>query len=435
MSKKRIEKILFSEKDKKVYFQNNNVSAINNNTENALIFNAKKLGSGGTGKVYKIPHGAYPIPIAIKRYSDKVLSENGAAIDSYLRSLIVFRKNMTDDIRRKIDKFTVWPQRLVYDYDTDEICGFTMHLIPEQFFTSINIAGEDEKKESNLDFVLHGAKFRKKYGLPLLSAKGRAKIVYDFLSTVSMLHNNDYILGDLSPKNLLIAVDKSNQSKNRILFIDTDSYRKRGSVHPLQQLHTPDWIPPECQKASVELSKLTPNANPSLLSRLKVDMFIQNQYTDVYKVCLAIIRLYHDGDHASIITSSYSADKKLRTNISDEFANYILQGLSDLPKARPSINDLLTSFVNSVNAKLKAPEISKLEAMIDIGDEEAMYNLGIAYARGNGVAIDKHKAQMLLYKAYLRGNIEAIFALVDLFDNPPEHFINEAVKHGYVGAK
>jgi serine/threonine protein kinase len=317
------------------------------------VSSSKKLGGGGTAKVYKVPAGAFPVPIAIKRYSDKILAKDGAAIGSYLRSLIEFRKNLPDDMRRIIDNFALLPQRLVYDNDNDKVCGFTMQLIPPIFFEKIKVAGEDEIKESNLDFVLHGADFRRKHGLPPVSAKGRAKIIHDFMQIVLILHNHDYVLGDLSPKNILISIDERDQSKNRILFIDTDSYRKKGSIHPLKQLHTPDWIPLECQKASDELSKLTPNANPNLIARLEVDMFIQNQCTDVYKLCLAIMRLYHEGDHSSIITESESADKKLRKDIGEEFADYILLGLSDKPDERPFVSTLRTCFKNSMLAKQK----------------------------------------------------------------------------------
>ena len=344
MEKQRIEKIKFSAKDKEVHFCMGEVVS---------VYPIRKIGEGGTAKIYKVPAGAYPIPIAIKRYSDNVLKKEGAALGSYLRSLIEFRNNLPADIRKIIDNFTVWPQRLLYDYDSDKVCGFTMQLIPVLFFTNIKIAGEGELKESNLDFILHGAEFRRKHGLPLISVKGRAKFIYDLLQIVSILHNHDYVLGDLSSKNILLAIDEHDQYKNRILFIDTDSYRKKGSINPLKQLNTPDWIPPECQKASDELSKLTPNANPNLIARLEIDMFIQNQFTDIYKVCLAIIRLSHEGDHASIITKSDSADKKLRKDIGEEFADYVLRGLSENPDKRPSVTDMLTCFKNAMLAQQK----------------------------------------------------------------------------------
>jgi len=344
----RIEKIKFSDKDKKASFY------LHGGANDApMVFSTMKLGGGGTAKVYKVPAGAFPVPIAIKRYEDKILSENGAAIGSYLRSLIEFKKTLPDDIRRILDNHTVWAQRLVYDHENDNICGFTMQLIPDLFFTEIIVAGEKEIKESNLDFVLHGADFRRGHGLPVLTNKGREKIVYDFMRIVSVLHSYDYVLGDLSPKNILIAVDKNDQSENRIIFIDTDSYRKNGGIHPFRQLHTPDWIPPECQKAGEELNKLTPNANPNKIARLKIDMFIQNQCTDIYKMSLAITRLYHEGEHASIITESNSADKILRNDIGDEFADYVLRGLSEKPDERPSAGAMLDCFRNSMQAKRK----------------------------------------------------------------------------------
>jgi len=345
MEKQSIERILFSAKDRKAYFCKPD--------DDVYVSSAKKLGGGGTAKVYKIPAGAFPIPIAIKRYSDKILEKDGAAIGSYLRSLMEFRKNLPDDMRKVIDNFTVWPQRLVFDYESDKVCGFTMQLIPDLFFVKIKIAGEDELKESNLDFVLHGKEFRRKHGLTPVSAKGRAKIVYDFIQIIYVLHSHDYVLGDLSPKNILLIIDEHDQSNNRILFIDTDSYRKKGSIHPLKQLHTPDWIPPECQRASNELSNLTPNANSNLIARLEVDMFIQNQCTDIYKVCLAITRLYHEGDHASIITQSETADKKIRKDIGIDFADFVLRGLSEKPDERPTVSAMLTCFKNSMQSKQK----------------------------------------------------------------------------------
>ena len=78
---------------------------------------------------------------------------------------------------------------------------------------------------------------------------------------------------------------------------------------------------------------------------------------------------------------------------------------------------------------MKISKIAKLEALAKTGEEKALYELGLAYYNGLDVKKDEPKAQMLLYKAYLRGNIDAIFALVDLFDEPPEHFRKEAAKH------
>lgn len=83
----------------------------------------------------------------------------------------------------------------------------------------------------------------------------------------------------------------------------------------------------------------------------------------------------------------------------------------------------------NVYEPMKISKIAKLEALAKKGDEKALYELGLDYVNGKDVKKDESKAQMLLYKAYLRGNIDAIFALVDLFDEPTEHFRKEAAKH------
>jgi hypothetical protein len=77
---------------------------------------------------------------------------------------------------------------------------------------------------------------------------------------------------------------------------------------------------------------------------------------------------------------------------------------------------------------------TKLEALAITGDEKALYKLGLLYVTGEGVEKNPTKAQMLLYKAYLRGHIDAIYALVDLFDEPGKHFCEEAARHGHLKA-
>jgi len=105
-------------------------------------------------------------------------------------------------------------------------------------------------------------------------------------------------------------------------------------------------------------------------------------------------------------------------------------GLEDTYFYRKSIDINMCSF-----ELIGVSPIEKLQALAETGDEHAMYELGIAYAKGDGVELNIPKGQMLLYKSYLRGNINAIRVLVEEFDNPQEHFIKEAAKHGFVRDK
>jgi TPR repeat protein len=83
---------------------------------------------------------------------------------------------------------------------------------------------------------------------------------------------------------------------------------------------------------------------------------------------------------------------------------------------------------------VKVSQFSKIESLAKTGDKKALYDLGIAYATGDCVEKDNPQAQIMLFKSYLRGNIEAIFALVDMFDEPSEHFCELAAKHGNLRA-
>ena len=65
-------------------------------------------------------------------------------------------------------------------------------------------------------------------------------------------------------------------------------------------------------------------------------------------MCLAITRIYHTGDYASIITASASADEKLCSEISEDFARYVRQGLSVKPDDRPNVGNMLECFQNSL---------------------------------------------------------------------------------------
>jgi serine/threonine protein kinase len=355
MSNERLGKVKFSAQNETVYFckANDNDSSVNSDDEVFLSCVAEKLGKpGGQGRAYKVTGGPFPVPIVIKRYKDKILSEHGPAIGAYLRGLISFRSKASAGVKDAIDKYTVWPKMLVYDYASNKVSGFAMNLIPSGFFVEMTTKyGEIKTKESNLDFILHGDDFRRKHGLPVLSNNGRAKIVFDFIRIVLLLHRNDYVLGDLSPKNTLIHVDSKDQKKNSVLLIDTDSFRRKLNQCPLSQPHTPNWIPPECLKAKVELRTLTPNANPNKAQRLKNKFIIQNNATDVWKLCMAIYRLYHGIGNASSIEVSPSSEMKLRKEIGDDFLMCVKRGMSDDPEQRPTVAELLGCFKKCLQAK------------------------------------------------------------------------------------
>jgi len=323
-----------------------------NKIEFSEINGVVKIGGGSQAHIYRIPAGSlYKTDVALKKYKNKHLSGNEAAIESYLDELISIKKRMSNDYKTILDQYTTWPVKIVYE--KGKACGYIMHLIPDMFFTNMNIPlSGTEKMLSSLDFILHGSKFRADNNLPRISDKGMARVIYFLLKVLAILHEENIILGDLSPSNVLVYIDSQNQSNNRVLFIDTDSFRILGNTHPLKQLHTPEWVPPECQPAQDELNRLPDNADSHIKASLEIMKNMQNKATDVYKICLAITRLYHEGEHPSSIIFSTSAQEKLAKKIDVEFSDKVVSGLSDNPKQRPTINMLYECLINALSRKV-----------------------------------------------------------------------------------
>lgn len=325
-----------------------------NTIEFSSIQGLEKIGKGGQAAIYRVPPGALDSriqkPVVIKKYSKKTLQENESAIGPYINMLIDNRRSAPADIRRTIDQHTIWPRVVIYENGV--ACGFAMNLIPDKFFAHyMDVTGE-ETADSNFDFILNDDRTRHDLGLPVLNAVGRAKITYDLLLTISKLHSYDFVVGDISPNNILVYVDPDEQKHNRVLFIDSDSFRKANHTHPLKQPHTKNWFPPEAwaarqQRISLERS----NGDPNQIMRFRIMEFIQNTQTDIYKICLAILRLYHTGDQRTSISESDLAIQIIRQNISVEFADFIQKGLDATPANRPTGQALFASLCSALKER------------------------------------------------------------------------------------
>jgi serine/threonine protein kinase len=324
------------------------------NIEFSKIQGVEKLATGKQAVIYKVPpsalHTKIQVAVAIKKYKKTILQGCESTIESYLKMLFANRKSAPAVIRRIIDQYTTWPRCIVYE--NGEACGFAMHLIPEKFFAHyIDVAGE-ETADSNFDFILNDDNTRKGLGLPIINQGGRAKIVYDLLLIVSQFHKYDFVIGDISPNNILVYVDPTNQKSNRALFIDTDSFRKANHTHPLKQPHTPNWFPPEAWSARqkrIDLERSNGDANQ--IMRYRAMEFIQNTQTDIYKICLAILRLYHTGEQRTSISESNLSIQLLTKDISKDFAALITKGLDSSPTSRPTGQALFDCFFNALKQK------------------------------------------------------------------------------------
>ncbi|MCL2137475.1 MAG: hypothetical protein FWH40_08185 [Coriobacteriia bacterium] len=311
----------------------------------------EKIGKGTQGDVYEIPEGMFiesvQVKIAIKKYNESILAGKAGAIENHIRSLIRDRDDAIPDIKRIIDRHTTWPRYLVSE--NGKMCGFAMSLIPDAFYAYYEGYNSMVRTLSQFEFIINDDDMRRHLNLPIINDVGRAKIVYDLLLIIKTLHEYNYVIGDISSTNIIIYIDPENQRRNRALFIDVDSFRK--VLESIEQPQSPSYRPPESIYALRAYERVM-ETNKSRYDGQKylVQSFVQNKESDVYKIGLVILRLYHIGPRRSLIYRSSNAMNRLENEIGLDFANLIKGSLSD-SAARPTALELFRVFVEAYNLK------------------------------------------------------------------------------------
>jgi serine/threonine protein kinase len=151
--------------------------------------------------------------------------------------------------------------------------GFLMKEFSEGcYFTKTFTDGAKSSKLLELKEFLNSETERNRLNVPKLTTLDRVSIIADMFTTLTKLHEQDLIVGDLSGSNLLLQKKASRLGKVRVLFLDVDSFWHGQEHHtgiPESTLH---WRSPEELK--------DPKRNPSKAS-------------DVYKASLMVRRLFH----------------------------------------------------------------------------------------------------------------------------------------------
>ena len=304
-----------------------------NITKSDFQKDSKKIGGGTQGNVYLYPlkmKNGQVKEIAIKIYRKKILENNNLQIETHLQRLLSTFKKMTP-LEKKIIKSTMTVLLDTVNIDGD-FKGYVMRKIPDKFLPKKKSLYSDEIKtvERTLAYALNDDSTKKKLQEPIISIKGRKIIILKLLYVMSILHRNNIIVGDISPNNVLIYVDDIDQNKNDILLLDTDSFRTKNAMFPLQRPHTPNWIPPECKDSVSDVNK-----------------FFQTQQTDVWKISILILRLYYFGSQRTAVEQSNEALNRISSEVSIEFSKLLKRGLDLNPDNRPSVTELLNSLRNS----------------------------------------------------------------------------------------
>ena len=194
-----------------------------------------ELDRGGQGRVFPVLRrtGDHGQPLVYKQYEPEFL----AALDADALSRLVDLPRSSPGDEDWLRERTAWP--LVLVEDRGRVAGFLMQAIPADFrFAFQTSPGATSARLCQYAFLLNSEAYVQSSGL-VVTDQDRFLLLADVASALDRLHRLGVAVGDLSPKNLLFAADRS----HRTFFIDCDSVRL-GDASVLPQAHTPDWEPP-----------------------------------------------------------------------------------------------------------------------------------------------------------------------------------------------
>ncbi len=317
-----------------------------------------KLGRGGQATVFKLS-ALPPIPGAegqyvFKRYHREILEESGHSLATTMPQLILHPDAMSEDDQKFVRRHTVWPQGLVVDNGTAQ--GILMKLIPDPFFFDLEFGGvgPSEKTLLEVQYLMAPESKKPERGIPSATAKDRLFLILDVLRIVDFLHRNGLVIGDFSPKNLVVTNPAkgvaSSGKKFTPKFLDVDAFRFAGGVPPIKQMHTPNWFPPEVRAAAVLRDELVAQgASQVEISRARAAANIQTTKSDIFKMGLLTLRLLHiprdpNEDDTQSVYISPTASSNIERLVNPQRARLLRSMLDTDPSSRPSAHDVLAAF-------------------------------------------------------------------------------------------
>ncbi|MET8685277.1 lipopolysaccharide kinase InaA family protein [Streptomyces sp. NPDC004732] len=272
-------------------------------------YRAHRLGAGGQGVVYGVPEppgrfsGEF---LAYKEYLATVQSDSDV-----LYSMVVFLEELGRSDRHDrafLSERLTWPLAMIYTGDRPTqlqpslnsgtlVVGFLMQRLLAEF--ELNNSQLGGAKPAGMEFLLNEDAYTVRIGLQVDDQK-RLRLLADLAATVTRLHRQGVIVGDLSPKNVLFRLAPT----PRCLLIDCDSMRLRGK-DVLPQVETEGWEAPEAAKATTA--------------------------SDVFKFGLIATRLFNRDQHSTDLSGLRS--------ISTDLATLADSSRRTDPRGRPELAD------------------------------------------------------------------------------------------------
>lgn len=225
----------------------------------------ERIGHGGQGAVFRVANRKInqQWDVVYKEYNHDTLPDLRVEALESMAGLVT---RLPAASAEWLCERTAWPAEVVESQG--KVTGFLMREVPDRFRFDLRNLGADvgnTRRLANLEFLLNEDAYVAQVGLRV-SERDRLRLLADLASTLSRLHAMGIAVGDLSPKNLLLATSP----EPACFIIDCDAMRLHGkSVLP--QVETPDWQVPEGEE------KGTRRSDVYKLGLLAARMFARDQ--------------------------------------------------------------------------------------------------------------------------------------------------------------
>ncbi|HEX5407647.1 MAG TPA: hypothetical protein VFX16_35705 [Pseudonocardiaceae bacterium] len=291
------------------------------------------IAKGAVGSVYrvavKIP--GHP-PLAYKEVRQPAPSEfsprdRQQALDDMVKS-VAFRASLNQADRADLDEYTTWPIDMVEDNGSP--CGLVMPLIPADFFVRTKpLSGPSEKRVLDLSWLCAKDSQAQVEGVDRSGFRDllvRIALLAQLVYAVGRLHRHGVVYGDLSLKNVALAVNPP-----RVKLLDCDAAAPLADL-TRKQMHSPSFNPPEYTAGTHKL---------------------QDERTDVYKLGLCIIRGLQQGRGVSQTRDPAGLTGKL-----DAHAIAVITRAVGADRARrPTAKELFDCLESNLLAKASPPTL------------------------------------------------------------------------------
>ena len=217
-----------------------------------------ELGQGAEGKVFEISNSQ---DLVYKEFF--VVSSSPPNLVA-LERLVEVSMSMKSDEKKWLDERALTPKKAIVE--NRKLRGYLMKKIPKEFYCLHGVKARPRNTPCDWNFLSMRHTFSSNNNLvsdvPVLSTKNTLELLLDLSKTIEIFHRYDIILGDISGRNLLW----SSVPKLKVLLIDCDGFRVRGSGSVNHPKQTPDWMDPT------------------------ISNNMTNQSSDIYKLGLAAYR-------------------------------------------------------------------------------------------------------------------------------------------------